>query len=115
MTDSYGYLLDTAIRRFDAVCARHARRVPPGDADVRILASRRRLLVDRAFAQDWIVPDERVVQVDSAIENLESATDREEAVMLDRFAFLVLAALERRRPERLARDAMDTPLIVEAL
>lgn len=115
MTDSFGFLLDTAIRRFDAVCTRHARRDPPGGADVRILASRRRLLVDRAFADDWIVPDDRAEQVDAAINGLESADELEEATMLDRFPLIVLAALERRRPERLARDALDTPLVVETL
>jgi hypothetical protein len=116
MAESFGFLLDTAIRRFDAVCTRHAGRIPPGQADARMLASRRRLLVDRAFADDWIVSDERADQVEATIAALEApTTESDEATRLDRFALLVLAALERRRPERLARDAMDMPLTVELL
>lgn len=116
MAESFGFLLDTAIRRFDVVCSRHARRDPPGRADARMLASRRRLLVERAFADDWVVSDERASQVEATIADLEApTTESDEATRLDRFALLVLTALERRRPERLARDALDMPLTVEML
>jgi hypothetical protein len=116
MAESFGFLLDTAIRRFDAVCTRHARRSPPGSADARMLASRRRLLVERAFADDWVVSDERARDVEATIAMLEAmTTEADEATRLDRFALQVLTALERRRPERLARDALDMPLTVEML
>ena len=116
MAETFGYLVDTAIRRFDTIAARHARRTPPGPADIRLLAARRRLLVERAFATDWIVPDERVRRIEATMQQLESASDPEdEAMRLDRFPFLVLAALERRNPERLTREALDVPLLVESL
>jgi hypothetical protein len=116
MAETFGFLLDTAIRRFDAVCTSHARRTPPGTADTKMLASRRRLLVERAFADDWVVSDERVRDVEATIAALEAPTsESDEATRLDRFALLVLTALERRRPERLARDALDMPLTVEML
>jgi hypothetical protein len=116
MAETFGYLLDTAIRRFDAIAARHARRMPPGSADVRMLAARRQLLVERAFAADWIVPDDRAHRIEAAMEELDSSTHAGDEVMrLDRFPFLVLAALERRNPERLTREALDVPLLVESL
>jgi hypothetical protein len=116
MAETFGFLLDAAVRRYDAACARHARRVPPGPADVRMLAARRRLLVERAFAADWIVPDERLRRVEASIRELDGAVDAaEETIRLDRFAFLVLAALERRSPDRLTRDSLEMPLLVESL
>ena len=116
MAESFGFLLDGPVRRFDAACARHARRMPAGPADVRMLAARRRLLVERAFAADWIVPEERLRRVEAAMRELDAAIDPvDEAIRLDRFAFLVLAALERRSPDRLTRDTLEGPLLVESL
>jgi hypothetical protein len=116
MAETFGSLLDTAVRRFDAACARHAQRSPVGPADSRMLAARRRLLVERAFAADWIVPEERLRRVEAAMGELDVALDPvEEALRLDRFAFLVLDALERRSPDRLTRDTLDVPLLVESL
>ena len=104
-TETSSALIERALDTYDALAARHRRRVriEPETAD--LIEARRQLLSARTWSEEWNVPLPSAVAVDRLIAGAEAIESVElEADALDRFPLDVLDALDRRTSGRRDRD-----------